>query len=197
MKRVLTVLFLSVILFTLAGCDSKKTAEYRTDLQNVAGAMLDNASKAEEIVEYYAIVWNHSIKSRGAIPVEEMSTVTGIEQDVIQEYFEINNAGNIPNDFSINIHSLNAYYEGTGQLEEIKNTSDDIKNKISELNEPPKEYKKVYDEVLDMYNLSEKYIEMALNPSGSLQSFNEDKKQLSDDIVSKYKRIEVIMPSKD
>lgn len=197
MKKVLTVLFLSVVLFALTGCGGKKTAEYKNDLQSVADKMLDNSAKAEEILNQYSTVWDHSIKSRSAIPIEEMSAVTGFEQDVIKEHFEINNAGNIPNDFSTNIHSLNSYYEGTGQLKEIKNASDDIKSKISELNDPPEDYKKVYDEVLDMYNLSEEYIEMALNPSGSLQSFNEDKKRLSSDILSKYKRIEVIMPSED
>jgi len=197
LKKVSFVLLLSVSLIALVGCGNKKSAEYRADLQDVASKLLDNSAKTEEILDQYATVWSYSIKSKGAIPVQEMSTLTGFEQDVIEEYFEINTAGNIPEDFSTNIHSLNTYYEGTGQLEEIKNTSDDIKNKITELNEPPTEYEKVYDEVLDMYNLSEEYIEMALNPNGSLQSFNEDKNQLSNDIVSKYKRIEVIMPSED
>jgi hypothetical protein len=191
MKKLLC-LILSLMLLTACNGGSE---EYRADLQSVADEMLENAAKAEEILDQYTTVWDHSIKSRGAIPIQEMSDLTGLDRDTIEEYFTINAAGNIPEDFSTNIHSLNAYYEGIGQIEEIKNASDAIKNKMAELNDPPSEYEKVYDEVLDMYNYSEEYVEMALNPTGSLQSFIEAKNELSSEIVSKYKRIEVIMPS--
>ena len=63
------------------------------------------------------------------------------------------------------------------------------------MNNPPKGYEKVYDELLDMYTFSEEYLEMALNPSGSLQSFNEDKNRLSSDILSQHKRVEATMPN--
>lgn len=195
MKKVL--LPMSLLIFILVGCNSQGAAQYGEDLQTVADEMLDNATKTEAILDQYAAVWDHSIKSKGAIPIVEMTALTGFEQDVVEEYFVINAAGNIPEDFSTNIHSLNAYYEGTGELEEIRNASNNIKNKMAELNDPPDEYEKAYDEVLDMYNFTEEYIEMALNPSGSLQSFNETKNQLASDIVGVYKRIEVIMPSEN
>lgn len=192
MKKVL--LPMSLLIFILVGCNSQG-AQYGEDLQTVADEMLDNATKTEAILDQYAAVWDHSIKSKGAIPVAEMTALTGFAQDDVEEYFVINAAGNILDDFSTNIHSMNAYYEGTGELEEIRNASDEIKNKMAELNDPPAEYEKVYDEVLNMYNYTEAYMEMALNPTGTLQSFNETKNQLASDIISVYKQIEVIMPS--
>lgn len=194
MKKVL--LPMSLLIFILVGCNSQG-AQYGEDLQTVADEMLDNATKTEAILDQYAAVWDHSIKSKGAIPVAEMTALTGFAQDDVEEYFEINTAGNIPEDFSTNIHSLNAYYEDSGELEDIRNAADSIKSKMAELNDPPDEFEKAYDEVLNMYNYTEEYIEMALNPSGSLQSFNENKNQLASDIISVYKRIEVIMPSED
>lgn len=194
MKKVL--LPMSLLIFILVGCNSQG-AQYKEDLQTVADEMLDNATKTEAILDQYAVVWDHSIKSKGAIPVAEMTALTGFEQSDVEEYFEINTAGNIPEDFSTNIHSLNAYYEDSGELEDIRNAADSIKSKMAELNDPPGEFEKAYDEVLNMYNYTEEYIEMALNPSGSLQSFNENKNQLASDIISVYKRIEVIMPSED
>ncbi|MBU8598500.1 hypothetical protein KM908_20520 [Alkalihalobacillus clausii] len=194
MEKVL--LPMSLFIFILVGCNSQG-AQYGEDLQTVADEMLDNATKTEAILEQYAVVWDHSIKSKGAIPVAEMTALTGFEQSDVEEYFEINTAGNIPEDFSTNIHSLNAYYEDSGELEGIRNAADSIKSKMAELNDPPDEFEKAYDEVLNMYNYTEEYIEMALDPSGSLQSFNENKNQLASDIISVYKRIEVIMPSED
>lgn len=195
MKKVFTILLFLMALLTLAGCGGKKTAEYRTELQSVTDKMYENASVAEGILNQYANVWSYSIKSRSAIPVADMSAQTGLEQEVVREYFKINNAGNISSDFSTNIHALNNYYDASGELSKIKTASDEIKSKITELNDPPEGYKEVYNEVLDLYNLSEEYVGMALNPDGSLQSFNDSRNQLTNDIVSKYKRIEVLMPS--
>ncbi|MEX3715422.1 hypothetical protein ABFV99_23910 [Cytobacillus horneckiae] len=197
MKKASLVLIILFSLFALVGCNSKKTMEYRSDLQNVTDKMLENASEVEEMLNKYSTVWSYSIESRGAIAVEDMATITGLEQDVILEHFEINSIGNIPNDFSKNIHSLNSYFSETGDLEKLENASEEIKSKIKDLNNPPENYEKVYDEVLDMFTYTEEYIEMAINPDGSLQSFNESNNTLSAEILSKYKRIEAIMPNED
>lgn len=196
MRKFLTVISLSLIVIFLFACGAKKTEEYKDDLINLSDKMLGNSAEVEELLNQYSKVWNHTIKSRGAIPIDEMSSLTGISEDDIKEYFVINSAGNLPDDFSTSILSLKKYYEGSGILKELQDTSDKIKESVSELNDPPKDFKETYDELLDMYNLSEKYIEMALNPSGSLQNFNEDKKQLASDILSKHKHIEVIIPNK-
>ncbi len=75
---------------------------------------------------------------------------TGLSENDIREYFQINPAGNISKDFPSNIYFLNAYYEGIGELKEIRNKSDEIKNKVSKLNNPSSDYKKAYDELLDI-----------------------------------------------
>lgn len=195
MKKILTTLLFLVILMVLAGCGGKKTTEYRTNLLNVNDKMFENASVAEDILNQYSKVWKYSIESRSPVSVENMSIETGLERDVIEKYFEINNAGNVPNDFSSNIHSLNSYYESIGELPKIREVSTDVKNKITELNSPPDGYKEVYNEVLNLFDLTEEYIGMALDPSGSLQSFNDSRNQLTKDIISTNKRIGVIMPA--
>jgi len=195
LKKAFFVFLLSISLLALAGCGNKGAAEYRADLQSVSDDLLDNSADAETILNQYAGVWIFSIESGTAIGVEEMSLGIGLDEDVIREHFELNSAGNVPGDFSTNINSLKSYYQATGELDEIEEASDQIKDKITELNNPPDEYEKVYDEVLGMYTDAEEFLEMILNPSGSLQSFNEDRNRLSSDILSKHKRIEAIMPS--
>ncbi|MGY3717070.1 hypothetical protein ACWE42_16275 [Sutcliffiella cohnii] len=194
--RKLFILMTLLICF-LAGCSEGKTDAYNSDLRSVADNMLNNASEVEKVLVMYSTVWSYSIENRSPIPVQQMAEKIGVDRDVILEHFVINSAGNVPNDFSTNIHSIKSYYESTGVLGNIKEKSDDIKSKISELNNPPKDFENVYDEILDMYTLTEEFLEMALNPKGSLQSFNENFNRLSSDIASKYKRIEVVMPSGD
>jgi predicted outer membrane protein len=186
-------IILSLILL-LAACGNKDE-EYKADTQGVADEILENSAKVENILNEYSSIWKFSIENSSAIPVDEMAAHTGFSQEEVKEVFLINAAGNVPNDFSTNVHYLKMHYEGNGEIDEITKKSDDIKKRVSDLNDHPKGYDKAYEEILDMFDLSEKYIEMALNPSGSLQSFNEEKNKISSDILSKHKRIEVVMPS--
>lgn len=190
MKKILIVLLSALFLVACGNAE-----EYGEELQSTADELLDNAAEVEEMLNQYSNVWSYSIKSRGAIPVSDMATQTGLEEDVITEYFQVNQIGNIPDDFTLNILSLNLYFESTGRLEEIEQSSAEMKNKINELNDPPSGYEKAYDELLDLFTYTEEYIEMALNPSGSLQSFDGAKGELSSDILSKHKRVEATMPN--
>lgn len=194
LKKLIFFLILMVSSLTLAGCGDN-SAEYKSDLQDVGDEMLKNSAAVEGVLEQYSAVWRFSIESGSAIGVGEMMIQTGFDEETVREYFELNSAGNVPGDFSTNINSMNLYFEDTGKLDEIKSASDNIENKVSELNNPPSDYEKAYDEILDMYTYSEEYIEMALNPTGSLQSFNEERNRLSSDILSQHKRIEAVMPS--
>lgn len=187
---------LLIALFTLflMGCNS---SQYNTDLNEATDDMFKNTVEVEEILDRYTTVWEKSIKNKNFFSLADVSEMTGIEEADVEKYFELSHNGMVLSDFSSTVSSLVFYYQETGKLDEIKKQSVSIKEQITELKNPPKEYKEAYDEVLDMYNYSEELIEMALSPDGSLQSFSEQKKQLLSDISSKYKRIEVIAPSED
>jgi len=201
-KKILIAMALS--LFILAGCsNSEKVAEYRSDLQTVTDEMLNNASAAEELLNQYATVWSYSIESRGGITVEDMAKETGLSDRIVFEHFtdsdyEVVHLGErITGGWQGNIQSLKNYYSASGKLDEIEELSSEIKSSIKDLNNPPEGYEKAYDEVLELYTLAGEYTQMAINPSGSLVTFNQDRGQLSTDIVSKVKEIEVIMPNEE
>lgn len=191
-KKIVAIL---ALMFVLVGC-GVSAEEYGNELQGVAEEILDNSAEVEDILGNYSEVWSYSIKSRGAIPVKVMAQVAGLDEEDIEAHFEVNSANNVPDDFSANVHSLVSYYEETGKIKEIEGKSDDIKEQISELNNPKDDFESAYNEVLDMYDLSKQYINLATDPSGSLQDFNTNKNELSDDILSKYNRLEVVMPNK-
>lgn len=191
-KKIVAIL---ALMFVLVGC-GVSSEEYSNDLQSTADEILENSTEIEDVLNMYSKVWDYSIQSRSAIPIEEMMAVTGFDEETVREAFEINIADNVPNDFSINIHSLVSYYEGTGKLKEIEEKSNETKEQISDLNNPKDEFESAYNEILDMYDLSKQYLNMALDPSGSLQDFNTNKNELSSDILSRYNRLEVVMPNK-
>lgn len=185
-----------LIFILLTGCSGKNTTEYKSEVQNVADKILENSAEVEKILDQYSSVWDFSIKSNGAILVEEMAVKTGLDLATVKKYFTINAAGNIPNDFSLNVFALKSYFEDSGELNKLKETAEEIKEKINELNNPPEEFEKVYDELLDLFTHAEELLEMAIDPSGSYNDFTAKRNQLSSDITSQYKRVEVTMPSK-
>lgn len=189
------LLILVLIMLFATGCRREDTEEYGIGLKNVANDILENSADAEELLNGYSKIWSFSIESGSAISVENVSAEMGLDEEIIREYFELNSIGNVPGDFSSNVNSLNSYYRASGKLDKIEELSSEIKGKISDLNNPPSDYEKAFDEVLDMYAYSQEYTSMALNPTGSLQSFNENKSKLSSDILEKYRKIEALTPA--
>lgn len=195
MRNFKYLIFLVLVLVVAgSGCGVNKK-EYKNEIIDIKDKMIENASEAEEILNQYATVWSRSIENRGAFLVSEIVAITGLEEYELKKYFNLTEIGTIMNDFSSNVHSMKYYYEDIGKLEEIEMNSKEVKERINNLESPPKEFKEAYDELIDMYEYTEQYIDLALNPSGSLQEFNNKRSQLTDDIIGKHKRIEVLLPS--
>ena len=192
-KKSLFALLILMITLIISGCGKNK-AEYGEDLRNVADKILENSTKAEDILNQYANIWRYSIESKGSIKFPEMAEKIGLSETDVRNHFPEDITGNILPDFSINVSALNSYFKEAGKLEEIEKTSKEIKTQVSDLKEPPSEHEKAYDELLDLYTYEEEYIEMALNPTGSLQSFNENRDRLVKDILKKYRKIETLIP---
>lgn len=191
MKRLIGIITLLVL---LSACGSK-AEEYKQSMESVLEDIENSQEAVDDVVSDYASIWSFSIENSSAIPVDAMAEYTGLSHDEVVNIFGVNAAGNVSNDFSDNIHSLINRFEEIGIMDDIKNDIEKIKEQVSDLKEPPKRYEKAYDELLELYDLSSLYTEMAINPSGSLQDFNSKRDQIYDDINSQKKRIEVIMPN--
>src|SRR5699024_10500628 len=161
-KRLVIVLFICFCI-VLTGCSGNKK-DYAEDLQTVTSVILGNSAEVEDILNQYAKVWRFTIKSRVAIEVSNMMSQSGLDKEHMEKHITVNTLGNIPDDFSMNIDSMSSYFEDTGILDEIRDTAKEVKEEVSKLNNPPTEYEKAYDELLDLYTYSEEYTSMALKP---------------------------------
>ncbi len=186
------IFILIVTLIMLSGCGIN-AEEYEADLKDAADQMLEESEQVLSILDQYTSIWSFSIENRSAIGVNEVASFTGLSEDEVKEYFEINSMGNVTNDFSSNVHSVKGYFDD--QIDGLEKNAKNIKEKVSELKDTPKDYEKSYDELLDLYDLYEKNNEMMHSPSGTLQEFNKDKNELQNEIKSKHKRIDVVIPN--
>jgi hypothetical protein len=198
MKKKLFIAFL-ILLFILTGCNSQKEKDYETDLISVVNEMLSQAAEAEKMINIYIKVWNDSIemtldKERLArsmgITIADVDNYIGEPADNVFKYYAFEG------DFDSAIKCVSKYYENTGKNDELASNRNKIAEKIKELNDPPEKYKKSFDIAFELYSLYEKYTDMAISPSGSLVSYSQQGRELSSEIISKYKQFEVMLPNK-
>lgn len=182
-----------LIITLLVACGPSKKA-YRANVEETVEQVIETSAKAETLVNQYASVWDYTIKARDPIQVGTMAVIAGITEEDVEAFFSLNTLNQVSDDFSSNIHALQAYYDDAGEIAMLENDLKSIKEQVSELKNPPKEYEEIYRELLDLYNLSDEFIHMAIDPSGSLQDYNASKNDLTNEIISIKKRIEVIMP---
>ncbi|KGX89227.1 hypothetical protein N784_02360 [Pontibacillus litoralis JSM 072002] len=63
------------------------------------------------------------------------------------------------------------------------------------LNAPPEKYQESYDTAFELYSLYETYTSLALEPSGSLMSYNDEARKLTSELETKIKEFEVKLPN--
>ncbi|MFC7062833.1 hypothetical protein [Halobacillus seohaensis] len=194
-----------IIMILLIGCSEGESTsagnmsegEYGEKLKEVSTEILQTSTIAEEMLNVYSELWSLNIETD--IDVDMLAKVLDITNTEVGINFEnevvgyrvISNKGNFDNI----INQLEDYYSEEGDIDELQASSNDIKEKIKSLNDPPEEFQKAYDETVELYTIYKEYISLAKSPDGSLLTFNEKRRELSSDIVSKIDKIDVLIPN--
>lgn len=195
-----SVLILFVLSFVLVGCGKMANSanDYNQDLNSLVTKIESNALTAGEMLIVYSTVWDWS---GNFILPSDLQKLIEIEKSEIEKYFGLFTDTDYGEGLSLTIdeavNGVKLYYSDMGKIEELQTNSENISNKLKELKEPPQEYQEYYNNVMDLYLLHEKYIEMAINPSGSLIEYNKNANELASDIKNKMNEIEIIMPNEE
>jgi hypothetical protein len=150
----------------------EKLKEYEQLFKSTAEAMIATSITAEEMLNKYHDVWSDAI---------------------FNDYAEVDGEI-IYGDFNEAVSAQRQSFEEKGTIELLEKSQKIIATSMKKLNNPPDEYKEEYDVLMDMYKVFNEYIDLAKTPEGSLQSFSEQTRELSNDLTSLYKELEVQMP---
>ena len=148
-----------------------KLNEYKENLGVAAVNIIGYSLIAGIICEQYSTVWKDSIDARYGI------TVNG------KKAYDFNEA------ISYKREELSKTIK---TLHEKKDETDKI---MKLLNNPPAEYQKAYDALVQAYIVFTDYVSQADSPTGSLLTFNQKKNQLSSDIMKKFNEFKVLIPN--
>src|SRR5699024_5858311 len=132
-----------------------------------------------------------SISNGGAFLVSEMSSLTGIDEEGINEHFDVTEINTIVDDFSSNVNAVKSYHESEGTIKDLKNGIKEVKESVKGLKNPKGKNKDLHNYILDMYDATSKLVELAKEPTGSLNEFQEQKNKLLDEIESLDNKISV------
>ncbi|MDO4266689.1 MAG: zinc ribbon domain-containing protein [Eubacteriales bacterium] len=134
----------------------KLRVQYGTNLHLVTVTMLDGASDAEKSGNLIKQVWYNAIYEERSSETDPYTRPKG--------YFV--------SDFNDALGNLFADSDFKDKIAAIKENQSTVQNLMKELKNPPEEYEDAYDALSDLYDAYTKLTNLAVNPSGNLQTFS-------------------------
>jgi len=167
--------------------------EYIDDLQSVSVLMLDGASEAEGLLNLTARVWFNSIYKESD---QETNKYTVTEYYYEEDKYSYSDY-KFEDDFNNSLYKLYNDSETEKTLYSIKESKEIVNDYMKEIQNSPEELKSAYNTLLELHSTYNAIINLAMDPSGNLNSFSEKKNELVDEFVEKYDKLEVQIPSKN
>ena len=175
---ILALVFAAIIGAVLIGhAVSKSNAEnsYAATLNALSNEVISGAADAEEQCNLIISVWHDSI-------FEETN-------DETKKY----TAGT--DDFNDALDNLFADEDFQATNESIETSRDLVDMYMEELKNPPEKYAKCYDTALELYGKYKNFTNMALDPTGSYETFTDDFSEADDETVELYEKFVTMIPS--
>lgn len=166
---VITVLAL-IAYGIITSINLKRSKDYSENISSTVVLMLANASKCESMCSTISTTWRNAIF------------------DDYDKY----NKGYL--DFNQALQNLFADSNIKNEIETIKNNDVTIAESVKSLQNPPSQFKELYNDMLELYGDYQGLVSQATNPSGSLQSYNSDVNNKISEFMKNYNKIKAKLP---
>lgn len=201
LASIITGIFVLVVVVGIVNSIKVKNIEdYKNKLELVVMLMINDAAEAEKMHNVYISAWRTAIKAEYGMfirynPDNNSFRYTSIHSPNSPSLKEKNvNRENYAKDFNEAIAIVNRIFREQGKIDSLLKGKKVIDNIMQELNDPPNDYKVVYEICFEMYGLYNQYISLAEYPSGSFVSYQEKVKELSTQLIKKHDDLNVRMP---
>ncbi len=155
---------------------------YIDDLFLLRLTTIGGGAEAEELSNLTAKVWANSIYEK-ADPETDMYTRVSI-------------TGRFNDDFNTSLNRLFSDTSIISKISDIKEYQVTAKDAIEKLQNPPTGLETCYDTATNMYAAFLSFTNSAINPTGSLQSYNQDRRTKTDTFLDLYNKLEAQIPEK-
>lgn len=186
---VLTIVMVSLIAFfgIKKNNELKAQKEFETtfntyidSLQVLQIEMLNGAADAEDLTNLISMVWKNAIYE---------------ERDPLTDKYTRTTYGFV-DDFNIALGNLFRDSTTRSTVSDIEDGQLAVQNAMKELQNPPLGLEKAYDTLSELFLAYRSYTDLAVSPSGSLQSFNESRRTKSDQFITVLHKLQSQIPEK-
>lgn len=136
----------------------RRSREYSENLRYAIDTMLSGAADSENCCNLIVQVWSNAIWEK-----EDSDTDKYTKPD-----------GRFVTDFNEALNNLFADSDFNTQIGNIKENQETVNSIIGQLKNPPEEYKAAYETLSECYDAYRTFTNMAINPTGSLNTFSAD-----------------------
>lgn len=180
---VFVVLALMFAIFSVVKSSNGKKAHntYIDTLEITRTTMLEGGSQAESLLNLTAQVWFNSIFE---------------ERDSETDKYTMSGGSGFNDDFNESLNALMTDSSTLATISIIEKNQTLVESLMKELQNPPDELEDSYATVLELYTVYKGLTDLAISPSGSLETFAQNKSQKIDRFLELYQKLETQIPDK-
>lgn len=150
--------------------------QYQSDLKRASSSMLTGASMAETAGGLIHDVWYDTIYEN-----DRASTRKYTKRTTYSFY----------DDFNTSLTLLMLDEDFSKSLDGIKENQDAVRQYMKDLKNPPEGYEDAYDDLKTLYDWYTKMTELAINPSGNLNSYTSSYNEADQEFANAYKTMQM------
>lgn len=160
------------------GIGIQQEKAYIERLEQASSTMLLGASSSENTLDMIGTIWFNAI-------YEENDTVT-------DPYTKPN--GYFVDDFNIALMNYFSSDEYLSASSVIETNQSDVQALMQEVQNPPKKFQSSYETITEMFVAYQSLTNFALNPSGSLTSFSDEKREKINTFTDLFSKLDAQTP---
>jgi len=179
----IVILALGFVIYGVVKNNNKKTAynAYVDNLNLAKMTMLEGGSQAESLLNLTVKVWYNTIYEESDPETDKYTKSGGVIFN---------------DDFNTSLSAL--LYDSSTQstISTIEANQLIVESLMKEFQNPPEGLEYCYDTITELYTVYKSLTDLAINPSGSYNSFTENKSEKIDDFMELYQKLGTQIPEK-
>jgi len=185
---IITVVALLFIAEAIIYNQEEKKNDYLKDLTEVHSKILSGGAIAEELTLLTRQVWNNSIYKRSDSNTNKYTIRNNIYSPNKINY----NNSDFLSDFNDALSNLSKDEDFTSKKDDLRKIQDESTKLMKNMRNYPKGYEYIYNDLLEYYNTFLLLTRIAINPSGSYNSFANSVDELITKFLEYHNKINLI-----
>lgn len=163
---------------------SSKQNQYSKDFNAVLEGMFASGSEAEDLIKLTSNVWHNAIYEERDSKTDKYTYYTYGSGSLAFNFYDFNTA----------LQNLYADEDTKTTITNIKSSQENVASLMKKLKNPPDKYKASYETLIEMYNAYQGITNLAINPKGNLQTFQNNANEKIDNFVGSYEKLQTQLP---